>query len=91
MNNALDIQLTNEQLEMLHQFEDVMLSIVNELAEIFKRIYEAIKETVINIWERLHELLDKDVLIVKRKRKGNRYIVTFVKKKLYKILKRVKI
>lgn len=71
--------LTDEE---INQIKDCFVETIHTIIDIF----DSIIETIANIFEELKNFLNKDCLIIKKKRKGNRIISYFIREKLYKLL-----
>lgn len=71
--------LTEEEINQIKECFDKIINTINN-------ILDTVIETISNIFEELKNFLNKDCLIVKKKRKGNRIISCFIKEKLYKLL-----
>ncbi|MGN1352236.1 MAG: hypothetical protein ACI4VE_05640 [Clostridia bacterium] len=71
--------LTEEEINQIKECFDKIINTINN-------ILDTVIETISNIFEELKNFLNKDCLIIKKKRKGNRIISYFIKEKLYKLL-----
>lgn len=65
--------LTDEEINQIKDSFDYVI-------HTFNNIFDSIINTISNILKELKELLDKNCLIIKRKRKGKRFITYIIKK-----------
>lgn len=80
IENNISMQLTEEQLEIIKE----NLKIITET---FKAIIEKIAEFVYCVFEWIKEVLNTEITIVRRKKKGKRYIHSIRREKLYLYMK----
>jgi len=80
IENNISMQLTEEQLEIIKQN-------IKIIAEAVKTIIEKIVELVHYVFEWTKEVLNTEITIVKRKKKGKRYIHSIRREKLYLYMK----
>lgn len=84
LENNTTINFSDEQLE------NITIALKN-ITELFDRICKQIKNIFVEVFEILKKWLESDIKIIKRIKKGKRYIFYIKKEKLYMFFRRFKI
>lgn len=80
--------MTEDQKQRLLEIQNKIYKDIKPFIELMNRIWESIKDLVIDAYKSLKEFLQKKVPIrTKSYKKGKRYIHSYKKKELWKVLK----
>lgn len=80
-NNFITLQFTDEQLE-------IMKKNIENFVEVVSKIWEAMKDIIVEALNWVKEVMNTEIILVKRERKGKRYVPYITKQKLYSYLMR---